>query len=126
MLRLSTCHTVSPGSTLEVSYTACREYDRLEAEAHKQRCKPKYSLASEDHETLVKSTVDLACNPKLKGRIPSAIKEALANAVGLQELTVGLVLHALYVSTNTQAKHMHCASKHVCVRAGSAQHQQAA
>ena len=115
MLRLSTCHTVSPSSTLEVFYTACREYDRLEAEAHKQRCKPKYSLASEDHETLVKSTVDLACNPKLKGRIPSAIKEALANAVGLQELTIGLVrvslLHALYVSANTQAKQLHCAIK---------------
>lgn len=71
--------------------TLCREYDRLEAEALKQRCKPKYSLASEDHQTLVKSTVDLACNPKLKGRIPSAIREALANAAALEELTIGLV-----------------------------------
>ena len=70
---------------------ACREYDRLEAETLKQRCKPRYSLASEEHQTLVKSTVDLACNPKLKGRIPSAIKEALANAAALEELTIGLV-----------------------------------
>ena len=71
--------------------TACREYDRLEAEALKQRCKPKYSLVSEEHQTLVKSTVDLVCNPKLKGKVPSAIKEALANAAALEELTIGLV-----------------------------------
>lgn len=71
--------------------TVCREYDRLEAEALKQRCKPKYSLTSEEHQTLVRSTVDLACNPKLKGRIPSAIKEVLANAAALEELTIGLV-----------------------------------
>ena len=91
-------HAAPLTSTLEVSQT-CREYDRIEAEAHKQRCKPKYSLASEEHETLVKSTVDLACNPKLKGRIPSAIKEALANAA-LQELTIGLV-RVLTASSST-------------------------
>ena len=68
----------------------CREYDRLEAEAVKLHCKPKYSLASTDHETLVKSTVDLACNPKLKGKVPSAIKEVLAHGAALQELTIGM------------------------------------
>lgn len=78
-------------SSAKAFNTVCREYDRLEAEALKQRCKPKYSLASEDHQILVKSTVDLACNPKLKGRIPSAIREALANAASLEELTIGLV-----------------------------------
>ena len=72
----------------------CREYDRLEAEAIKQRCKPRYSLAAPEHEALVKSTVDLACNPKLKGKIPSAIKELLANASGLEELALGLVRDA--------------------------------
>lgn len=69
----------------------CREYDRLEADAARQHCKPKYALSSADHETLVKSTLELACNPKLKGRVPSAIKEVLANAAALEELTVGMV-----------------------------------
>lgn len=69
----------------------CREYDRLEADAARQHCKPNYSLGSADHETLVKSTLDLACNPKLKGKVPSAIKEVLANAAALEELTVGMV-----------------------------------
>ncbi len=68
----------------------CREYDRLEADAVKLHCKPKYSLASIDHETLVKSTVDLACNPKLKGKVPSAIKEVLAHGAALEELTIGM------------------------------------
>ncbi|DBB01949.1 TPA: hypothetical protein ACH3X1_000538 [Trebouxia sp. C0004] len=67
-----------------------KEYDRLEADAVKLHCKPRYSLASADHETLVKSTVDLACNPKLKGKVPSAIKEVLAHGAALEELTIGL------------------------------------
>lgn len=57
----------------------------------KQRCKPRYALASADHESLVRSTVELACNPKLKGKVPSAIKEVLANAANLEELAIGLV-----------------------------------
>ena len=38
----------------------------------------------------MKSTVDLACNPKLKGKVPSAIKEVLAHGAALQELTIGM------------------------------------
>ena len=115
-------------SDLEASATACREYDRLEAEALKQRCKPKYSLAGEDHQTLVKSTVELACNPKLKGKIAFAIKEALANAAALQELTIGLVrfyyLDGLRNASHKSAKYLACvvrASETVHI----AQHQQA-
>ncbi len=39
----------------------------------------------------MKSTVELACNPKLKGKVPSAIKEVLANGIALEELTIGMV-----------------------------------
>ena len=39
----------------------------------------------------MKSTGDLACNAKLKGKIPSAIKEVLANGAALEELTIGMV-----------------------------------
>ena len=70
---------------------SCRDYDRLEADAVKHNFKAKYSLASADHEALVKSTVDLVCNPKLKGRVPSAIKEVFAQSSLLEELTIGLV-----------------------------------
>ncbi|KAL0039275.1 hypothetical protein WJX79_001133 [Trebouxia sp. C0005] len=71
-----------------------KEYDRLEADAVKLHCKPKYALASTDHETLVKSTVDLVSNPKLKGKVPSAIKEVLAHGTALEELTIGMSLPA--------------------------------
>ena len=64
----------------------CREYDRIEAEAAKHRCKLRYSLASADHQSLVKSTTDLACNPKLK--------EVLAGAAELEELAMSLVSHS--------------------------------
>jgi len=85
--------TTSESNYLQQSSTSgrvCREYDRLEADAVKLHSKPKYSLASTDHETLVKSTVDLACNPKLKGKVPSAIKEVLAHGAALEELTIGM------------------------------------
>ncbi len=38
----------------------------------------------------MKSAVDLACNPKLKGKVPSAIKEVLAHGAALEELTIGM------------------------------------
>ena len=38
----------------------------------------------------MKSTVDLVCNPKLKGKVPSAIKEVLAHGTALEELTIGM------------------------------------
>lgn len=90
-LNLITC------SRLVLMMGARREYDRLEADAVKLHCKPKYSLASTDHETLVKSTVDLACNPKLKGKVPSAIKQVLAHGAALEELTIGMA--SLYQAT---------------------------
>ena len=85
---------ISESSYVQQSSTSdgrfCREYDRLEADAVKLHCKPKYFLASTDHEALVKSTVDLACNPKLKGKVPSAIKEVLAHGAALEELIIGM------------------------------------
>ena len=57
----------------------------------------------------MKSTVDLACNPKLKGRIPFAIKEALANAAALEELTIGLV--GLQLRLHPSGLHLPCTSK---------------
>ena len=57
----------------------------------KHNCKPKYQLASADHEALVKSSMELVCNPKLKGRVAAAIKEVFTQGKALEELTIGLV-----------------------------------